>query len=162
MASRNVSTDRRPRCSRRRERERETIGIAIDLADCAVGMSPACLPASPPPLSIGALMVVDPSGSNHHLAVAEQAGRPTEGEVSPLINHGRVSKQTEMSWWDAPLPATLPISLMLFSLSRGLTGSGGDDVFIMGAREIKPYSRPSADFGRPRCRMKRLRGGGFL
>ena len=74
------------------ERERETIGIAIDLADCAVGMSPACLPASPPPLSIGALMVVDPSGSNHHLAVAEQAGRPTEGEVSPLINHGRISR----------------------------------------------------------------------
>ena len=109
MASRNVSRDR-DRFSRR-----ETIGIAIDLADCVVGMSPARLLLA----SIGALMVVDPSGSNHHLAGPGE--RESDGKVSPLINHGRVSKQTEMSWWDAPLPrrATLPICLMLFSGPRG-------------------------------------------
>ena len=69
MASRNVSTDRRRAAQGDERGERETIGIAIDLADCVVGMSPAHPPASfPPPSSIGALMVVDPSGSNHHLA----------------------------------------------------------------------------------------------
>ena len=59
--------------------EGETIGIAIDLADCVVGMSPA-RPRPPAAwlASIGALMVVDPSGSNHHLAAAEQAGRRRE------------------------------------------------------------------------------------
>ena len=88
-------------------RGRETIGIAIDLADCVVGMSPA-RPRPPAAwlASIGALMVVDPSGSNHHLAgrvgrererEREREGGTEKGISSPLINHGRVSKQTEMS-----------------------------------------------------------------
>ena len=70
MASRNVSTDRRAAAALLKEtrEERETIGIAIDLADCVVGMSPARLPPSPLNWGSEALMVVDPSGSNHHLA----------------------------------------------------------------------------------------------
>ena len=84
-------------------RGRETIGIAIDLADCVVGMSPlppACLPACLPasPLNWGS----DGGGSIRLQSSSGRTGgqrereRGTEkGISSPLINHGRVSKQTE-------------------------------------------------------------------
>ena len=69
--------------------EGETIGIAIDLADCVVGMSPARRLAR----LNWALMVVDPSGSNHHLAVAEQAGRQADGGRGISSHQSWPSKQ---------------------------------------------------------------------
>ena len=54
----------------------------------------ACLPPSLP-LNWGseALMVVDPSGSNHHLAVAEQAGRQADGGRGISSHQSWPSKQ---------------------------------------------------------------------
>ena len=72
--------------------EGETIGIAIDLADCVVGMSPACSPAAWL-ASIGALMVVDPSGSNHHLAVRGGEGRQADGGRGISSHQSWPSKQ---------------------------------------------------------------------